>query len=202
MSKQIIGFDFDLTLADSKVGIRACLEKICSEASIDFDKKQVSELAQSGLTLENMLQQLLKTEFIDREKKRFMELYPSLGVKGTTLIPGAREVLFYLRNEGCRIVLISAKQQVNLELSLRHLNLEFDEVHGGLSGVDKSSKMSKLKIDAYIGDQLSDIEAANAANVRAILVGEDLNPQTARKYNYIHFKNLDELKNALPLILE
>jgi phosphoglycolate phosphatase len=93
VNSRTIGFDFDQTLADSKQGIAACLAEVCNHFMHAVDETRVDELAVSGLTLDLMLSALFDTEKIELQRGKFLELYPSLGVGGTRLMPGAKELL-------------------------------------------------------------------------------------------------------------
>lgn len=200
MNSRVIGFDFDQTLADSKPGIMACLEEVCNYFGLPIDENKIDLLAVSGLTLDLMLGALFETDQIERQRDKFLDIYPNLGVKGTKLIPGAQDLLRDLLNQGHRLVLISAKSARNLDLSLRHLGLEFSEVYGGAGGDIKSNYISKSGSQIYVGDQLSDVIAAKTANAKAVLVNEiPLKLETNVKPDF-HFINLFELHNSIPLL--
>ena len=167
MNTRTIGFDFDQTLADSQPGISTCLRVLCEEFYSPKEDHLIDKLSISGLSLERMLKELFNLSEIEKQKQRFLELYPTLGVPGTKLIPGARELINYLAADGHHLVLISAKSQRNLDLSVEHLGLKFTAVFGGSSGRDKTRVMMENNTYLYIGDQMSDIEAANFADAKA-----------------------------------
>jgi phosphoglycolate phosphatase len=192
-----IGFDFDQTLADSKCGISSCLRELCKIFDVHSKENEIDRLAVSGLTLDFMLKSLFNIEEIELHRQKFLELYPSLGVEQTRLIPGAKKLLEHLVEQGHRLILISAKNQNNLDLSVRHLGLEFDAVFGGASSIDKTKIMLENKTYLYVGDQLSDVSAANAANAKAILVNKIPLEVDIFIYPHIYFKNLKELHNSI-----
>ena len=192
-----IGFDFDQTLADSKFGISYCLQKICEDFKIIANNKEIERLAVSGLRLDSILSELFNSNDIDGPRQKFLELYPSFGVLGTQLLLGARELIDYLNRHGYPLILISAKSQRNLDLSVKHLGLKFDAIYGGLSAEEKSKVMIENQTYVYIGDQLSDVIAANSAQALAVLVRDHPLSLDLNIYPHIYFKNLVELLNSI-----
>ena len=197
MNFETIGFDFDQTLADSKSGISSCLRMLSLEFNLAENTNQIYKLAVSGLALEPMLKKLFDMNDIEMQKERFLDLYPTLGIAGTELIPGAKDLVDYLANQGHRLVLISAKGQKNLELSVEHLGLKFDYVFGGASGMDKTRIMIENRTYLYVGDQLSDVIAANAANATAVLIAENPAEIDFSIYPHKHFGSLKELHESI-----
>ena len=197
-----IGFDFDQTLADSKFGISSCLEKICKDFKILVNNSEIERLAVSGLTLDSILRKLFDSDDIKDPRQKFLELYPSLGVLKTNLLPGARELIDYLNRNGHPLILISAKSQRNLELSVEHLGLKFDAIYGGVSGEGKAKVMIENQTYVYIGDQLSDVIAANSAQALAVLVRDYPLSLDLNIYPHVYFKNLVELLKSTPYLIK
>ncbi len=197
-----IGFDFDQTLADSRLGISSCLRVLCEEFNFAKEDNLINKLSISGLPLELMLKELFNLNEIEKQKQKFLQIYPTLGIAGTKLIPGAKELINYLAGAGHHLVLISAKGQKNLEISVDHLGLKFNAVFGGASGRDKSKIMVQNYTYLYVGDQLSDIEAANFANAKAVLVAEKPLKVDFKQYPHVHFRSLDELQKSIHLLTE
>lgn len=197
LERLTIGFDFDQTLADSKRGISSCLKELCKIYDVNVSENEIEKLAISGLTLDLTLQNLFNVEEIALQRQKFLELYPSLGVKQTRLIPGAKKLIQHLSEQGHRLILISAKIQNNLDLSVKHLGLEFDAVFGGATSIDKTRIMLENNTHIYVGDQLSDVSAANFAKAKAILVNEIPLEVDVSIYPHFYFKNLDELFNSI-----
>ena len=202
MNSETIGFDFDQTLADSKSGISSCLVALCQEFNHEIKLSRIEELAISGLTLESMLKELFKQEEIESHKKKFMKLYPSLGIAGTRLIPGAKELVNHLTDHGHRLILISAKGQKNLDLSVEHLGLKFDGVFGGARGGGKTKIMIENRTYLYIGDQLSDVSAANSANAQAVLVSKKSLEIDIDIFPHIQFESLEDLRKSISSLIK
>jgi phosphoglycolate phosphatase-like HAD superfamily hydrolase len=149
-----------------------------------------------------MLKELFKQEDIESHKQKFLKLYPSLGIAGTRLIPGAKELVNYLADHGHRLILISAKGQKNLDLSVEHLGLKFDGVFGGASGSDKARIMIENRTYLYIGDQLSDVSAANSANAKAVLVSKKPLEIDNDLFPHIQFGSLEDLRNSISSLIK
>jgi phosphoglycolate phosphatase len=201
-SERIIGFDFDQTLADSAAGIENCLQQTCLTYGAEVEKSVLEKLARSGLKLEAMLQGIIPKESLSRARDTFMEAYPELGISGTSPMPGAIQLIQRLRTAGHKLVMISAKSSRNLELSMKHLKFEFDEVYGDASGDKKTECILKSNTEIYIGDQESDVVAAVNAGIVAILVNQK--PPTFNLVDYPchYFENLWELISPIEQLIK
>ena len=131
-----------------------------------------------------------------------MKLYPSLGIAGTRLIPGAKELVNHLTDHGHRLILISAKGQKNLDLSVEHLGLKFDGVFGGARGGGKTKIMIENRTYLYIGDQLSDVSAANSANAQAVLVSKKSLEIDIDIFPHIQFESLEDLRKSISSLIK
>ena len=191
MSQPItIGFDFDQTLADSGNGIQDCLLYTGKQYGVNLNAEFVAKIANSGLKLEPMLKEFIPKEFLLRAKQTFLSIYPKMGVAGTKPMAGSNHLLEMLRGNGHRIVVISAKNLHNLELSVQYLRFEFDEVYGGASGAEKTECILKSKTQIYVGDQESDVIAARNAGVMAVLVSQARPTFDLQFYQCHYFENL------------
>jgi phosphoglycolate phosphatase-like HAD superfamily hydrolase len=148
-----------------------------------------------------MLREFISEEQLPLAVRTFLEIYPQVGIAGTRIMGGAVELIQKLRDAKCRLILISAKSQNNLLLSLKHLNLEFDEVYGGASGQEKTDYIIKSKTQVYIGDQESDVVAATKAGAKAVLVNQTPPSFNQNDYPYEYFSNLSELFGSIDLII-
>jgi phosphoglycolate phosphatase-like HAD superfamily hydrolase len=196
-SLEVVGFDFDQTLADSTSGIHECLIHTSQVYGAESQIESLRGIAESGLKLDPMLRQFLPEDLIVQARQTFLDAYPQKGIAGTRAKEGAALLLQKLRDARIKLVLISAKSQYNLELSINHLKFDFDEVYGGVSGQEKTDCILKSNAQIYIGDQESDVKAANEAGIRAVFVN-----QIAPTFDLLEnpcwwFSNLSELMDAL-----
>lgn len=168
----LLGLDFDGTLANSQTAVENALFWVASKDSEDsINLLKINQEMVTGKTLENQLQSFLKNLSLDQARKMYMDYYRAEGIKKTTFNPGARELLTYCRNNKVQLVVISAKTEENLKLSMNHLGLSIVPSFGGCNQEKKSEYMRKLKVNLYVGDQESDILAAQDASVTSVLYG-------------------------------
>ena len=196
-----IGFDFDQTLADSSEGIMNCLEFVCLAFARDVSRNKLTQLSLSGRPLGETLSEIVSASEMDSAKAVFLEKYPTIGVQGTKLFSGVRELFELLRLEDCKIYILSAKTHDNLILSINNLQLQVDNAVGGLDFSGKVSFINEFELDFYVGDQISDMAAASEAQSRGILV----NNSSIEKLPdgvYARFKNINDLLCNIRSILK
>ena len=164
----VVGFDLDMTLVDSRPGAQATLDALAAESG-------EAALADPNL-LDALLRRNLDLEFADRFPAdrasvlgdRFRELYITLGVPGTDLLPGAAEALAAVRSAGGRTVVVTAKYEPNAHRCLDHVGLAVDAVFGWRYGPGKAETLRECGAFAYVGDTPRDMEAACGAGARAV----------------------------------
>src|SRR3954464_11163389 len=95
MAPLVVGFDLDMTLIDSRVGVHATLRALIggTGAPIDADV----EVARLGPPLEQELATWVPAEQIDPLADRFRELYVDLRLVGLVALPGAATALAGVR---------------------------------------------------------------------------------------------------------
>jgi phosphoglycolate phosphatase len=196
-----VGFDFDQTLADSSSGILDCLRSICQSLHIEVSQDRLHQLSVSGLPLKETMLRIIPISKVELASRMFMDLYPTLGIEGTRIIKGVKELIQDLRAKQAEIYVLSAKSQENLNLSLSFLRLEVDQAIGGLNYQGKIKFIRKLNLHYYIGDQVTDIQAAEKAGSIGILVDNssmivNLSSQQAR------FQSIEHLRDNLMLVFK
>jgi phosphoglycolate phosphatase-like HAD superfamily hydrolase len=170
-----IAFDFDMTVADSQKGVKECL----LQTLFQFQFPAVQDIEGvygdiRGMKLRDQLQ-AFSTKLIDSTELVLMEeffhqIYPSIGVEGTALFPQVPELFDYLKACGSQIMIISAKNSTNLNLSLKRLSLEVEFFQGGLSHKEKSYILKSRDFDTYVGDTKSDVEIARDSGCVSIII--------------------------------
>ena len=164
----MVGFDLDMTLVDSRSGIQATIEALAREsgdAALD-DPRLLDALLRSNLDL----------EFADRFPAdrasvladRFRDLYVTIGVPGTSPLPGAAEALAAVRAAGGRTVVVTAKYEPNAHRCLAQVGFEVDDVFGWRFGPGKAETLRECGAVAYVGDTPRDMEAARDADALAV----------------------------------
>ena len=164
----VVGFDLDMTLVDSRPGIQATIDALAEESG-------EAALADPRL-LDALLRRNLDLEFADRFApdraqelaERFRDLYVTVGVPGTDLLPGAADALDVVRTAGARTVVVTAKFEPNAHRCLDHVGLAVDAVFGWRYGPGKAETLRECDAFAYVGDTPRDMHAARDADALAV----------------------------------
>lgn len=170
---KVLGIDFDGTLADTDKAVSNCLRELARKDSIIAYKKleRCSHLIK-GKTLKEQLSYFIHELSIDDAISIFMKIYSEEGIEQTRLKPGALKLLSYCDKRSISTIVISAKSTINLTKCLEFVGLGHLEHYGSLDFEGKVIEMKKNKVDIYIGDQKSDVEASLKAGVKPILIQE------------------------------
>lgn len=163
-----VGFDLDLTLADTRAAIGAVYAAIAAETGVPIDIDAV--VRRLGPPLEVELAYWFPPERIPAMVELYRALYPDVALPVTEAMPGAVAALEAVRAVGGRVVVVSGKNQRDTERTVRFLGLDVDTVVGGLFGADKGAALREHGARAYIGDHTGDVDAARAASAVAVAV--------------------------------
>ncbi|MFC0036998.1 HAD hydrolase-like protein [Actinomadura rayongensis] len=163
-----VGFDLDLTLADTRSAIAAVYAALAAETGVAIDTEAV--VGRIGPPLEEELAYWFPAARIAAMAARYRALYADVAVPVTALMPGARDALAHVRAAGGRVVIVSGKNQADTERTVRFLGLDADVVVGGLFGADKGVVLREHRALAYVGDHTGDVDAARAASATAVAV--------------------------------
>jgi phosphoglycolate phosphatase len=168
MPPLVIGFDLDMTLVDSRPGVRATMAALVAETGHVIDPDVVA--SRLGPPLELELAQWVPADQVDPLADRFRELYVEHGIPGTFPLPGAAEALAAVRTAGGRILVVTAKFEPNAWKCLAQTGLEADVVVGWRHGPQKGETLLEHGAGAYVGDTPPDIAAAHLAGAVALAV--------------------------------
>ncbi|MFB4312091.1 HAD family hydrolase [Actinomadura sp. GTD37] len=163
-----VGFDLDLTLADTRAGISAVYAFLAAETGVPIDTELV--VRRIGPPLEEELAYWFPADEVPAMASRYRAVYADIAVPATVLMPGAAAALDAVRARGGRVVVVSGKNQADTERTVRFLGLRPDAVVGGLFGADKGAALREHGAGAYIGDHTGDVDAARAASAVAVAV--------------------------------
>jgi len=172
-------FDFDGTIADSLNTIFDTYNEVaeangCKLASKDDIEKYRGMHAKeilADLSISLWKLPLVMISTVSTFKKKVQSLPLSLNIKKT---------LQKLQKEGYHLHIISSNSEENIRLFLRHHEIDFFEsilscgtdLLGKGRFIKKFLKNHQLKPEQviYVGDEVRDIEAAKASNIRIIAV--------------------------------
>jgi phosphoglycolate phosphatase len=142
-----VGFDLDMTLVDSRPGIRASMAALTQETGVPVDVDVVIE--RLGPKLEWELAQWFPAEQVAHACKRYRAHYWEHCVDGgTILLPGARPAVDAVRARAGRVVVVTAKSESLAHRCLEEVGLELDLVVGHVYGDEKRDVKSALDASA------------------------------------------------------
>lgn len=170
----IIGFDLDMTLIDSRPGIKAVYEQVVVESGAAIDTDLV--VSRLGPPVEWELAHWLPEDEVKHWADRYRELYPLIALDLVTALPGAQDAI-EAANELGRTLLLTAKHAPNARLHVERLGLPVGQVFGGAWREAKGDVLREQGATAYVGDHVHDMDAARFAGV--VGVGVTTGPSTA-----------------------
>ncbi|MCD0447679.1 haloacid dehalogenase-like hydrolase [Actinocorallia sp. API 0066] len=164
----MVGFDLDMTLADTRRGIGAVYAALSAETGVFIDVPLVT--SRLGPPLEAELAHWFPAERVPEMVVRFRALYPDLAIPATDPMAGAAEAVQAVRDGGDRVIVVTAKNRPHAEATLRHLGLEVDLLVGGLWSAAKGEALREHGAHTYVGDHTGDVDAARAAGAFSLAV--------------------------------
>lgn len=161
-----VGFDLDLTLADTRDGIAAAFDRLSAETGVAIDTARV--VSRLGPPLETELAYWFPAEEVPAMAARYRAFYGEVAVPATVPMPGAAAAVDAVRARGGRPLVVTAKNQRDAEATVRFLDLDVAHVVGALYGEAKGVALRRYGAIAYVGDHVADIDAARAAGARSV----------------------------------
>jgi phosphoglycolate phosphatase len=161
-----VGFDLDLTLADTRDGIAAAFARLSAETGVAIDAAVVT--SRLGPPLETELACWFPAEDVPAVAARYREFYGEIAVPVTEPMPGAAAAVDAVRALGGRALVVTAKNQRDAEATVRFLGLGVTDVVGALFGAAKGAALREHGAAVYVGDHVADIDAARAAGARSV----------------------------------
>lgn len=156
-----MGFDLDMTLADTRKAIGAVYDRLSAESGVFIDSALV--VSRLGPPLATELANWFPADQVPGMVDRYRELYPVIAVPATIPMAGAAAALSSVRAQGVRTVVVTAKNQRDAERTVRFLDLSVDHVVGSLWAAEKGQALREHGVVTYVGDHVGDVDAARAA---------------------------------------
>jgi phosphoglycolate phosphatase len=163
----MVGFDLDMTLADTRRGIAAVYDALAAESGVVIDSALI--VSRLGPPLEVEMANWYPAKHVPAMVKRFRELYPEIAIPVTKPMAGAYEAVRAVRDRGGQVMVVTGKNQRDAERTLRFLGLPVAVVVGALWAAAKGVALRKHGAAVYVGDHTGDVDAARAAG--AVSVG-------------------------------
>ncbi|WP_435837866.1 HAD family hydrolase [Streptantibioticus parmotrematis] len=163
-----VGFDLDMTLIDSRPGIKAVYDRLSEETGTYID----SELAitRLGPPLEQELAYWFPAAGIPAAVHRYREMYVDHAIVPTPAMPGAVEAIAAVRAAGGRAIVVTAKHQPSAQLHLDHLGIRPDALIGWLWAEAKAEALREHGASVYVGDHVGDVRGARTAGAFSVAV--------------------------------
>ncbi|MFF4340334.1 HAD family hydrolase [Kitasatospora sp. NPDC001540] len=170
-----VGFDLDMTLLDTRPGIKATYDVLAAETGTVIDSDLV--VSRLGPPLVQELANWYPPERLEAVTDRYRELYVEHAIAPALELPGALAAVAAVRAVGGRVLVITGKWEPNARRHLDGIGLEVDVLVGDLWAETKGEALRAHGADVYVGDHLGDIRGARAAD--AVAVGVATGPYGA-----------------------
>ena len=164
----VVGFDLDMTLVDPRPGVIATFAATSQETGIAIDGKVVA--ARLGPSLEVELAHWVPEDRIADVAGVYRKHFATLGVDGTSALPGAQEALSAVRELGATPLIVTAKSAPLAQATIDRLGLSAGEVIGWRWGPGKGEALAERGAAIYVGDHTGDMLAARACGAVAVAV--------------------------------
>ncbi|MBX7549646.1 HAD family hydrolase [Streptomyces sp. NPDC004232] len=163
-----VGFDLDMTLIDSRPGIRACYLALAERTGTYIDADLA--VTRLGPPLAEELVNWFPEERIPAMADLYRSMYPTIAIAATPAMAGAREAMETVRAAGGRTMVVTAKYEPNAKLHLAHLGIEPDVVVGDLWAERKAEALREYGAHVYVGDHVGDVRGARTADALSLAV--------------------------------
>jgi phosphoglycolate phosphatase len=162
-----VGFDLDMTLIDSRPGIKAAFEALSATTGVYVDADLA--ITRLGPPLVDELAHWFPAEDIEAVAETYRHrIYPMHGIAPTLAMPGARESVEAIRRAGGRTVVVTAKYGPNAVRHLEHLDIAADAVVGDLWAEGKGAALIEHGASVYVGDHTGDVRGARRAGALSV----------------------------------
>lgn len=158
-----VGFDLDMTLVDSSLGILHCMRKVLHARGVPATDEQLWPLL--GAPLDSNLAQFLPADQVAGAAAAYRAAYLVEAIDSTVPLPGALELVAAIHASGGQVLVVSAKNPVAVQAVLEHVGIAPDLVVGDLFAHDKAGPLIEHGATAYVGDHPGDMSAGRTADV-------------------------------------
>lgn len=162
----VVGFDLDLTLVDSADGIIATFTEAGRRVGVTIEPHELRLLI--GLPLEQTLRHFVPEDRVAEAKYLYRELYQSIGIPATKILPGAAEAVAAVHGHHGQVIVVSAKIEYAVRAVLDHVELAVDDVIGERFAETKGAVLRERGASVFVGDHPGDMVGARAAGVYAL----------------------------------
>jgi pyridinium-3,5-biscarboxylic acid mononucleotide sulfurtransferase len=162
----VVGFDLDMTLIDSRPGIKATFDVLSAETGVAIDSDLV--VSRLGPPVEVEMAEWFPPEQVQAVSDRYRELYSDHAIAAALPLPGVADALAAVRAHHGRSLVVTAKNPPQAWAHVEHLGLDLDEVHGGAWREGKADALRAAGATIYVGDHVQDMGAADRAGATGV----------------------------------
>jgi uncharacterized protein len=173
----VVGFDLDMTLVDPRPGVEATFAALGAELGIAIDGALAA--SRLGPPLEIELAHWVPEARIGEVADLYRGHFATLGVEGTTVLPGAAAALEAVRDAAGQALVVTAKSAPLAQATLDRLELAVDEVIGWRWGPTKGDALAERGARIYVGDHTGDMRAARGCGAVAVAVTTGADDESA-----------------------
>ncbi|MFD9909833.1 HAD family hydrolase [Streptomyces sp. NPDC059063] len=163
-----VGFDLDMTLIDSRPGIRACYQALSERTGTYIDADLA--VTRLGPPLTDELANWFPADRVEETATLYREMYPTHAIAPTPAMPGAREAIAAVHAAGGRAIVVTAKYEPSAKLHIKQLELGADAVVGDLWAERKAQALREYGASVYVGDHTGDVRGARTAGALSVAV--------------------------------
>ncbi|MYT72178.1 HAD hydrolase-like protein [Streptomyces sp. SID8367] len=167
-SGPVVGFDLDMTLIDSRPGIRATWVALAERTGAYIDADLV--VTRLGPPLTEEMANWFPAERIPAMTALYREMYPTYAIEPTLPMPGVHETIAAVHAAGGRAIVVTAKYEPNAKLHLSHLGIDADAVVGDLWAEGKGEALREHGASVYVGDHIGDVRGARTVGALSVAV--------------------------------
>ena len=160
-----IGFDLDMTLIDSRPGIKAVYDRLSAETGVFIDSALI--VTRLGPPLADELANWFPADRVAEVADRYREIYGAHAIAPTPAMPGAVSAVEAVRAAGGRALVVTAKHEPNARLHLDHVGIDAD-LRGSLWAEEKAEALLEYGASVYVGDHLGDVRGARTAGALSV----------------------------------
>lgn len=168
ISAPTVGFDLDMTLIDSRPGIRACYLALSERTGTYIDADLA--VTRLGPPLVEEIGNWFPAAEVAAMADLYRSMYPAIAIATTPAMAGAREAIAAVQAAGGRAIVVTAKYEPSAKLHVEHLGLDPDAVIGDLWAEQKAEALREHGASIYVGDHVGDVRGARRAEALSVAV--------------------------------
>ncbi|NEW56650.1 HAD family hydrolase [Nocardia cyriacigeorgica] len=161
-----VGFDLDMTLIDSRLGVARAIDVVAAEYGLELRGSELAE--RLGPPLAMILADAGAPEALIPELvTRYRELYPDV-IAEVPAMAGADAAIEAVAAAGGRLLVVTGKYQPHAELHVGHLGWPIDTVAGELWSDGKATALREHGAQIFVGDHAGDMRGARGAGAHGV----------------------------------